>query len=190
MSLAYLAPFSIPLGAGDVAGIAGWAWLLIFLATSLIVALLLISNAGFSAQSPYLEGLSHGSHADTHVEAPEAAHEAAHEAAPARAEHSGQVDILSGLAEPVSAPAPVAPENLEIIEGIGPKINQILHAAGITTFAQLADTSVERLNDVLHAAGLRINDPSTWPDQARLAAAGQWAELEDLQSRLKAGRAS
>jgi large subunit ribosomal protein L20 len=85
------------------------------------------------------------------------------------------------------APLPVA-DNLEKIEGIGPKINDVLHAAGIRTFADLAQTDVEQLQEILTEAGLRVNDPSTWPEQAALAAAGKWEEFQALQDQLDGGR--
>jgi len=94
------------------------------------------------------------------------------------------------LAEIPLAPFPeVAPDDLEIIEGIGPKIAGLLKVAGITTFAQLAEADLGRLQEILQAAGLRrLADPSTWPEQAKLAAAGDWAALETLQGQLKGGR--
>lgn len=88
--------------------------------------------------------------------------------------------------EPVAA---VPPDDLEKIEGIGPKIAKVLQEAGITTFAALAATSPERLRAILDQAGIRrISDPATWPEQARLAAEGKLQELEAFQSTLKAGR--
>jgi len=83
---------------------------------------------------------------------------------------------------------PQEPDDLKRVEGIGPKFSQVLNQAGITTFAQLAETGVERLKQVIQEAGLRLADPSTWPEQARLAAAGDWDGLEALQSELKGGR--
>jgi len=83
-----------------------------------------------------------------------------------------------------------AADDLERIEGIGPKIGQILAKAGITTFAQLADTSVEKLKALLAAAGSRFvsHDPTTWPEQAKLAAAGDWDAFEKLTDELVAGK--
>lgn len=83
---------------------------------------------------------------------------------------------------------PILPDNLELIEGIGPKISALLKSAGITTFKQLAATEVSRLQKILDDADLRIADPATWPEQARLAAAGKLDELEAMQSELKGGR--
>lgn len=81
------------------------------------------------------------------------------------------------------------PDDLTRIEGIGPKISSLLQAAGITTFAQLAATDVDRLEQILTDADLgALTDPKTWPEQARLAAAGEWDRLEVLQDELKGGR--
>lgn len=89
----------------------------------------------------------------------------------------------------VEKPAPVTPDDLRKIEGIGPKIASILNEAGIFTFAQLAEASVEQLNKIVREdAGITIAFPDTWPEQAALAAAGKWEELEALQDSLKGGR--
>jgi len=85
-------------------------------------------------------------------------------------------------------PSPVIPDDLQIIEGIGPKIASVFQEAGIATFAQLAATPVERLSEILKAANLRLGDPSTWPEQARLAGAGDLEGLKKLQDSLKGGR--
>ncbi len=84
--------------------------------------------------------------------------------------------------------APSLREDLSIIEGIGPKISRILNLHGISTFAQLADTRTERLLDILQKERLRMADPTTWSEQARLAANGDWDELDTLQDGLKGGR--
>lgn len=84
---------------------------------------------------------------------------------------------------------PVKPDDLVIIEGIGPKIARILNHAGITTFAALAAAKPEQLQEILRASGLRVPaDPTTWPAQAELAAAGKPDELKKLQDSLKGGR--
>jgi large subunit ribosomal protein L27 len=81
-------------------------------------------------------------------------------------------------------------DDLKKIEGIGPKIAELLNEAGITTFAQLSETSVERIQEILEAAGPRfsIHNPSTWPKQAELAAAGKWDELKAWQDELDGGK--
>lgn len=86
--------------------------------------------------------------------------------------------------------APIQPDDLVKIEGIGPKIAQVLKDSGVLTFAQLAAVSPEHLSSVLREAGprFRLADPASWPDQARLAANGAWEELQALQKTLIAGR--
>ena len=81
-------------------------------------------------------------------------------------------------------------EDLKIVEGIGPKIEQLLKTAGINTWQQLADTSSEKLQGILREAGdrFRIHDPSTWPMQAQMAADGEWDKLKDYQDFLQGGR--
>lgn len=70
-----------------------------------------------------------------------------------------------------------------VIEGIGPKINELIHNDGIHTFAELADTSVERIQDILTRAGPRfaLAVPKTWPEQSQMAATNRWQELKTWQ---------
>jgi predicted flap endonuclease-1-like 5' DNA nuclease len=82
----------------------------------------------------------------------------------------------------------VQPDDLKVIEGIGPKISGLLNDAGIKTFAQLAETEVSKLQGILDANKLRLGNPETWPEQAKLAAAGDREALEALQDQLKGGR--
>ena len=81
-------------------------------------------------------------------------------------------------------------DDLKKIEGIGPKIEALLHGKGIRTFRQLAQTSVERLRKILQEAGsrFRLADPATWPRQAQMAADERWDELQDYQDALQGGR--
>lgn len=92
---------------------------------------------------------------------------------------------------PIPAPPAVAVDDLKRIEGIGPRIAGVLQEAGITTFRQLSNTSPEKIGEILEAADprlLRLADPTAWPQQAALAAEGQWSALEALQDELKGGR--
>jgi predicted flap endonuclease-1-like 5' DNA nuclease len=84
-------------------------------------------------------------------------------------------------------PQTAEPDNLQRIEGIGPKIASLLKAAGVTTFQHIAEREVEEIRAILAESGVRAN-PSTWPEQARLAASGKWDELTNLQSQIKSGR--
>jgi len=95
------------------------------------------------------------------------------------------------MEQPQGEAVPATPDDLKIIEGIGPSISGLLRESGIATFRQLAETSVERLDEILTSAQLRrLADPGTWPEQARLAAEGNWDGLKQLQNTLKAGRRS
>ncbi len=82
------------------------------------------------------------------------------------------------------------PEDLKIIEGIGPKIETLLKEDGITSWSELAAANVDRLKEILSAAGdkFRFAQPATWPKQAGLAAKGQWSELKDYQDYLDGGK--
>jgi predicted flap endonuclease-1-like 5' DNA nuclease len=110
--------------------------------------------------------------------------------------YQGKKDTLPGHAAtpaPVKASTPVTapakPDDLTLIEGIGPKIAGLLQAAGITTFSQLAAADVNQLKQVLTAAKLdKLANPATWPEQAQLAAAGDREGLQKLQDMLKGGR--
>lgn len=79
--------------------------------------------------------------------------------------------------------------DLEIIEGIGPKIAELLNNNGIHTFADLSNTSVATINAVLEQGGerFRLANPATWAEQALLAAENKWPELKALQDALDGG---
>ncbi|MEM9823868.1 MAG: 50S ribosomal protein L27 [Bacteroidota bacterium] len=81
-------------------------------------------------------------------------------------------------------------DDLKIVEGIGPKIEQLLNDAGILTFAALASTEVAKIKSILEAAGSRYkaHDPTTWPQQAQMAADGKWDELKAWQDELDGGK--
>jgi predicted flap endonuclease-1-like 5' DNA nuclease len=107
------------------------------------------------------------------------------------------IEIDAQLREPeveIKAPEPeppADPDDLKRIEGIGPKLSSVLRVAGILTFAQLADATPDELTEILEAADprlLRLAHPASWPEQAALAAAGEWEALEALQGTLKRGR--
>ena len=85
---------------------------------------------------------------------------------------------------------PADMSDLKIIEGIGPKIEQILKNADILNWEDLADTSPKYLEIILADAGdaFKSHDPGTWPTQARLAARGEWNLLREYQEDLKGGR--
>jgi predicted flap endonuclease-1-like 5' DNA nuclease len=82
-------------------------------------------------------------------------------------------------------------DDLKIVEGIGPKIAELLTNAGITTWAQLAVTSPYQLREILDAGGSQYNVavPDSWPHQADLADKEDWDGLKKLQDELTGGRA-
>lgn len=89
----------------------------------------------------------------------------------------------------IEAPSqPNKPDDLKKIEGIGPKVSSLLNQAGILTFQQMVDAGAEKLESILDQAGLQMLDADTWPDQAKLAAAGDWEGLKKLQDELKGGK--
>ncbi len=81
-------------------------------------------------------------------------------------------------------------DELDIIEGIGPKIAMLLYDAGIFTFRDLATTPIYKVEEVLEAAGPHFarHNPSTWTQQAKLAAEGRWDDLEALKVFLIRGK--
>jgi len=81
-------------------------------------------------------------------------------------------------------------DDLTIVEGIGPKIAEILVNAGIVTFADLAKAEVAKIEELLAEAGSNYNTavPTTWPEQAQLAADGKFEELEKLKIALDGGK--
>lgn len=81
-------------------------------------------------------------------------------------------------------------EDLTKIEGIGPKINEALQANGITSFSDLADATADEIKKILEAAdgNFASHDPTTWPQQAKLAAEGKWDELKKWQDELDGGK--
>ena len=89
----------------------------------------------------------------------------------------------------IVANPPSKKDDLTKVEGIGPKINGLLNDAGIFTFKQLSETSIDKLKQILHDAGprYRMHKPLTWAQQAKLAAEGKWEELKKWQNELKGG---
>lgn len=105
--------------------------------------------------------------------------------------------------QPVFAPkeqdAPIAPmitealsqkDDLQVIEGIGPKIEKILNTNGIYTWRDIHTRSVQELKLILVNAGSKftMHDPKTWPEQASMADTGKWDELKEYQDMLHGGR--
>lgn len=81
-------------------------------------------------------------------------------------------------------------DDLKKVEGIGPKIEGLINAAGIHTFSALSKTSEGVLRTILAGGGDRykMHNPGSWPKQAGLAANGEWDKLDKLQDELIGGR--
>ena len=80
-------------------------------------------------------------------------------------------------------------DDLTLVEGIGPKIEEILLAAHVDTYTKLAMTPVEEIRTLLDGAGanFKVSNPGTWPRQAALIVRGDWAELRRWQDELIGG---
>ena len=106
-----------------------------------------------------------------------------------QADQANQAEIAVSSTETIAPVAPLEMDDLTKIEGIGPKIGEHLNAAGITSFAQLANTNPERIREILdEVGGFAAHDPATWADQAQLAANGEWDKLSEWQDILDGGR--
>ncbi len=99
------------------------------------------------------------------------------------AEATEQHEAPAHHAEPEAAP-----DDLRKIEGIGPKVQELLNKMGIKTFAQLAEADPQAVQKMLDEAGLQMMNPEGWIMQARLAAKGDWEGFAKLLDELKGGR--
>ncbi len=81
-------------------------------------------------------------------------------------------------------------DDLKIIEGIGPKIESLLKEGGLETWAKVATATPEQIREILLAAGPRykMHNPTTWPQQAKLADEGKFDELKAWQDELDGGK--
>jgi len=82
----------------------------------------------------------------------------------------------------------VKADDLTKLEGIGPKVAKALIDAGVKTFEALSNTAVDDIQTILTNAGLKMMDATTWPEQAKLAADGDWDDLKKMQDKLSGGR--
>ncbi|UWX54731.1 50S ribosomal protein L21 [Maribacter litopenaei] len=95
----------------------------------------------------------------------------------------------SVASKPKAAKAKASADDLKKVEGIGSKIAETLNAAGITTYAELAKSTPEKISEIISdVRGNHVTD--TWPAQAKLAAEGKWDELKKWQDELDGGKES
>jgi len=80
-------------------------------------------------------------------------------------------------------------DDLTLIEGIGPKIKELLYTNNIKSFEKLSRTNTLYLQNMLDEAGNSFNmaNPRTWAEQARLAHESRWEELDEYQNELYGG---
>lgn len=94
-----------------------------------------------------------------------------------------------------TAVAPIAAidavkDDLTKVEGIGPKIKDLLNKDGIWSFHQLSLSATTRLQKILDDAGpaYTVHNPRTWSAQANLADEGNWEDLKIWQDFLQGGK--
>ena len=100
-----------------------------------------------------------------------------------RTTKGGSPSVRSCSRKPRRLGRPVIIDDLKVVEGIGPQVEEVLQSAGITNWTTLAKSTPAALRDIPDAAGPEFNahDPSTWPQQAVLAIGGHWHTLRSLQ---------
>lgn len=129
---------------------------------------------------------------------------------------NNKIDKSSGIAPLAAAVAPKSPEvkiekssiaapagggkksiysgiksdNLQIVEGIGPKMESVLKENGVSSHAGLASQTPDSLQAILGKYGdkYKIIDPSTWAQQAGYAASGDYDGMIELQKKLDGGK--
>ena len=114
----------------------------------------------------------------------------------AKAEKAPKAKAEKAKAQPApkakaAKPAPVSsiPENLELIKGLGPKVNTLLKGLGVTSFAQVASWTAADVSEIdaqLGAFAGRITRDN-WIDQAQLLAAGDVVGFEQKYGALGTG---
>ena len=114
----------------------------------------------------------------------------------AKAESAPKAKAEKAKAQPApkakaAKPAPVSsiPQNLELIKGLGPKVNTLLKGLGVTSFAQVASWTAADVSEIdaqLGAFAGRITRDN-WIDQAQLLAAGDVVGFEQKYGALGTG---
>jgi predicted flap endonuclease-1-like 5' DNA nuclease len=161
-----------------------WLIVLIFVIVVILVWIFLLINA--NQDKPDIEADIHPStHGAAHAD--ELPAHASVALAFAESETSVEFEQEQQLADR-AVTLDLVVEDLTKIEGIGPKVNRVLHDNGISSFKDLANTKISDLRQILDKAGFQYMDPGTWPQQAKLIAENRLQEFEDLIGNLKGGR--
>ncbi|MEB8432224.1 helix-hairpin-helix domain-containing protein [Cocleimonas sp. KMM 6892] len=101
-----------------------------------------------------------------------------------------QKSLQDNSTEPSVDVVIITKDDLKKIEGIGPKIQELLGKSGIHTFKDLSEQQRDTLKNLLDEGGpqYRVHEPESWPQQAKLASEGKWDELQKFQDELIGGR--
>lgn len=160
----------------------GWAALTIVLVVTIIVAILIIIQSRLTPSAITRYHLDHTEPGHSDI-TPREVLVVASTGAGADEVNKANPQAVSRLTEP---------DDLTKIEGIGPKISQLLNEAGISTYTQLAEADIAALIKILNNAGPRygLADPSSWPEQAGYLAAGEQEKFKALTESLRSGRKS
>jgi len=93
---------------------------------------------------------------------------------------AGVGEAVAAAAEPVRVVEPAGADDLKKIKGVGPKLEKLLNALGVSAYVQIAawdDAEIDRIDAQLGTFEGRIRRDD-WPEQARLLAAGDMAGFE------------
>ncbi|MBN1876979.1 MAG: hypothetical protein JXA33_22345 [Anaerolineae bacterium] len=91
-----------------------------------------------------------------------------------------EIDVSFAISD-----AEPGPDDFKRIWGIGPKIETVLRAIGIQSFAQLAVVQPDQITEWLTAVAVRGRAVASWPRQAQLLADGKLTELATMQAELR-----
>ena len=91
--------------------------------------------------------------------------------------------------QPKTAPK-TKPDDLKLVNGIGPKLEEVLKGQGMLTLLQMSQTPLPQLQELVHHAGekFRLCDPETWAEQAGLILEGKLEEAHALFTRWNEAR--
>jgi predicted flap endonuclease-1-like 5' DNA nuclease len=80
--------------------------------------------------------------------------------------------------------------DLTVVEGIGPKIQELFHNHDVKTWKALSECSLDKCQSVLDSGGdrFKMHKPGSWPEQAKMAYQGRWADLLKWQDELDGGK--
>src|SRR5690606_21998246 len=104
-------------------------------------------------------------------------------------EIDGAAAKAAALAEDEARAAEPEPQDRQRTEGIGPKSEAVLQAAGVTTYARLAASCEAELREVVAGGGSTAAPAAaTWAHPARYLVDGDEAGLEEYQDCLVGGQ--